>query len=301
MPAHEAVDGRGLEGEPRGDAEVAAAAPQRPEQLGVRLGVHDQHVARGGDELDLAQDVDREPVRARASQPMPPPSASPPTPTSSVSPEVMPRPCGARVAATSPQWAPAPTCTRPSVPASSTSARPDEVDDESAVDGVGAVPAGADGDRDAGGDRGAHRLGDLGRGGRAHDRLGLALAGEHMAPGLVFGGAGRVHALRHPLTQFGDERHAGQSAEAPTSGEPRSGHDCSPAPTLRAGADRAAMPLLAARVRARRVDDPRARERALAPRRVPPRDAAVPAAISIFSSGSAPTSRRRATHFAGST
>ena len=45
---------------------------------------------------------------------MPPPSASPPTPTSRVSPEVMTSPCGASASATSPQVAPLPTRTVPS-------------------------------------------------------------------------------------------------------------------------------------------------------------------------------------------
>ena len=52
------------EAEARHDAEVAAAAPERPEQVAVLLAVHVQRVSPGGDELDREQVVDREPVLA---------------------------------------------------------------------------------------------------------------------------------------------------------------------------------------------------------------------------------------------
>ena len=49
--AHHRAEVVGPEGEPGDDAEVAAAAAQRPEQLGVRVGVDLDHLAGGQDEL----------------------------------------------------------------------------------------------------------------------------------------------------------------------------------------------------------------------------------------------------------
>ena len=47
-----------------GDAEVAAAAAQAPEQLRLRAGVDAQPLPVGGDQVDRAQVVDGEPVPA---------------------------------------------------------------------------------------------------------------------------------------------------------------------------------------------------------------------------------------------
>ena len=47
------------EAEPGDHPEVAAATPQRPEQLGVLLAVGDADLAVGGDDLDLGEVVDR--------------------------------------------------------------------------------------------------------------------------------------------------------------------------------------------------------------------------------------------------
>ena len=57
-----------------GDAEVAAAAAQRPEQVRVRGGVDLQHLAGRRHELDGEQVVGREPVLAPSASPSPPPS-----------------------------------------------------------------------------------------------------------------------------------------------------------------------------------------------------------------------------------
>ncbi len=46
------------------DAEVAATAAQRPEQVGVLVGGHGAHLAVDGDHLHAAQAVDRQPVQA---------------------------------------------------------------------------------------------------------------------------------------------------------------------------------------------------------------------------------------------
>ena len=53
-----------LEAQPRDDAEVAAAAADRPEQVGVPLGVDLQHPAVGGHDLGRQELVDRHPVLA---------------------------------------------------------------------------------------------------------------------------------------------------------------------------------------------------------------------------------------------
>jgi cytochrome c1 len=60
--AEDHVDLVQTETEPRRHAEVAAAAADGPEQLGMRLGVHKQYIAVGGDELGRKQIVDRKPV-----------------------------------------------------------------------------------------------------------------------------------------------------------------------------------------------------------------------------------------------
>ena len=49
------------EPEPRDDAEVPAAAADRPEQVRVRRLVHAEHLARGGHDVRGQERVDREP------------------------------------------------------------------------------------------------------------------------------------------------------------------------------------------------------------------------------------------------
>ena len=71
----------GERGTERGDdAEVAAAAAQRPEQIGVLVRARGDRAAVGQHHVGLEQVVDRQPVLARLRWPMPPPSVSPPTP-----------------------------------------------------------------------------------------------------------------------------------------------------------------------------------------------------------------------------
>ena len=64
-----AVDGRAdlvqAEREPGDDAEVAAAAAERPEQVGVLVAVGGADLAVGGDDLDLLEVVDRPAEAAR--------------------------------------------------------------------------------------------------------------------------------------------------------------------------------------------------------------------------------------------
>ena len=62
----------GLELERRGDAEVAAAAAQPPEQFRIGVGADLEHVAVGGDELDRREVVDR---HAEAAHQPPEPAA----------------------------------------------------------------------------------------------------------------------------------------------------------------------------------------------------------------------------------
>jgi hypothetical protein len=50
--------------EARDDADVPAAAADRPEQLGLAVGVDLEHAAVGGDDLGAEEVVDREPVLA---------------------------------------------------------------------------------------------------------------------------------------------------------------------------------------------------------------------------------------------
>ena len=50
--------------EPRGDAEVAAAAAECPEEVGIGLGCHAEHVSRRSHQLDGQQVVDGEAVHA---------------------------------------------------------------------------------------------------------------------------------------------------------------------------------------------------------------------------------------------
>ena len=57
QPAHDVGERVQPVREGRGDAEVPAAAAQRPEQIGVRVGVDLEHLAVGRDELDREQVV----------------------------------------------------------------------------------------------------------------------------------------------------------------------------------------------------------------------------------------------------
>ena len=63
-PADDRADLLEPEAEPGRDAEVAAAAADRPEQVRVRLGVHAEELAVGGDDLGGEEVVDREAVLA---------------------------------------------------------------------------------------------------------------------------------------------------------------------------------------------------------------------------------------------
>ena len=56
------------------DAEAAAAAPERPEEVRVRLRVGADDLAVGGDDLLADRTLEEESPCVRASQPMPPPS-----------------------------------------------------------------------------------------------------------------------------------------------------------------------------------------------------------------------------------
>ena len=63
-PADHGVERMEREPEPGRDAEVAAAAADRPEQVGLVLGVHAVELAVGGHDLGGQQAVDREAVLA---------------------------------------------------------------------------------------------------------------------------------------------------------------------------------------------------------------------------------------------
>ena len=62
--AHEPVHGMEAGREPRGDAEVAAAAAEAPEEVRLTLGVHRDDVAVRGDHLDCDEGVDGQAVLA---------------------------------------------------------------------------------------------------------------------------------------------------------------------------------------------------------------------------------------------
>ena len=64
MPPTIRVERPHAEAEPGGDAEVAAAAADRPEQVGVGLGVGADELAVGGHDVGREQVVDRQAVRA---------------------------------------------------------------------------------------------------------------------------------------------------------------------------------------------------------------------------------------------
>ena len=73
------------------DTEVAAAAPQRPEEIRVSLLVHVEKLAVGGHHLSREHVVDGEPVPAHEKA-EPPLSVIPPRPTLAVSPSPVARP-----------------------------------------------------------------------------------------------------------------------------------------------------------------------------------------------------------------
>ena len=62
--AEDSVDLVEPETQPGRDPEVAAAAPKRPEEIGVTLLVHHEELAVRGDDLSAEEVVDREPVLA---------------------------------------------------------------------------------------------------------------------------------------------------------------------------------------------------------------------------------------------
>jgi len=90
LAADDCADLLESEPEPCGHPEVAASAPDRPEQVGVRLGVDLQETAVGGDDLGGRESMVRPCFRTR--KPMPPPSVIPPRPTDPVSPNPVARP-----------------------------------------------------------------------------------------------------------------------------------------------------------------------------------------------------------------
>ena len=95
----------------RDDAEVAAAAAQAPEQVGVLAlaGVHEAPV--GGDHVGATRLSQARPC-LRISQPIPPPSVKPATPVVDTSPPVVASACACVSWSTSPQTAPGPTYAR---------------------------------------------------------------------------------------------------------------------------------------------------------------------------------------------
>src|SRR5919108_304757 len=106
------------EAEAGDDAEVAAAAADRPEQVGLRVRIDAEHLAVSGDELGAEQGVDREPV-LRERNPTPPPSVIPATPTEGESPKPVARPWAAAWIVYSPAASPAPAqAVRPSASSS---------------------------------------------------------------------------------------------------------------------------------------------------------------------------------------
>ena len=80
------------EPEAGGDPEVAAAAPDGPEQVGVVLVVDLEDLAVGGDQLGREQVVDGQAVLADQ-EPDPAAEGQPPIPTEPVSPNPVASPC----------------------------------------------------------------------------------------------------------------------------------------------------------------------------------------------------------------
>ena len=187
------------------DAEVAAAAAERPEHVGVLVGGDREHLARRGDELDLAQRVDgealltHEPADAAAEG----------------------EAADAHVAGVARADRQAERCedrgdVRPSgtapdahepVGANLDRGELGEVDDEAVVDRQEAVSAAADGDGQAGCRGEADGRRDLLDGARSHHDLGFADAGEDRGAGVVFGGAGSVRPAGNAFVQLREDRH----------------------------------------------------------------------------------------------
>ena len=97
----------------RDHAEIAAAAPQRPEQ--VRRAPHCSlgDLAVGGDDLGSETRLSAAKPSLREVQPKPAPSVKPATPVAEMMPLGTTRPCGCVAASTSFQVAPGSTRTTP--------------------------------------------------------------------------------------------------------------------------------------------------------------------------------------------
>ena len=100
----------GLELEAGDDAEVATAAAQRPEQVGVLVGAGVNRFAVGKNDSAASSESIVRPWW-RISQPMPPPSVSPPTPVCEIWPAGTASPCPWVAASSSLSRAPPPTRT----------------------------------------------------------------------------------------------------------------------------------------------------------------------------------------------
>ena len=108
---HDRADAVGTKLERGDDAEVAAAAAKRPEQIRVLVGARTHRRAVGEHDLGGQQRVDRSSPWWRMSQPIPPPSVSPPTPVWETWPAGTARPCAWVAASSSARSVPPPTRT----------------------------------------------------------------------------------------------------------------------------------------------------------------------------------------------
>ena len=205
MAADEPVDGNRLEREPCDDAEVATAAADRPEQVGVRIGVDREHLAGRGDELDLAQRVDREALHAHE----PPDAAAEREPAHAdvagvarADAEAVRGECGRDVAPVG-----AAADRDEAVVADLDRRELGEVDDQPVFDGQQPVTAAADGDRLPGRGGPCDGLGDLVGGVRPNDRVWIADAGEDRAAGVELGVAGTEGPAWNAFSQVSEQRH----------------------------------------------------------------------------------------------
>ena len=215
MAADEPIGGNRLEGEPGDDAEVAAPAPHRPEQVGVRIGVDREHLAGRGDELDLAQRVDREALHAHE----PPDAAAEREPAHADVAGVAradAKAVRARAAATSPMGTAADR--DEAVIADVDGRELGEVDDDSVFDGQEPIAAASDGDRLPGRRGPRDSLGDLVGGVRPNDRIRFADAGEGRTAGVELGVAGTKGPAWNAFSQVSEQRHFDSLAAAPTCG-----------------------------------------------------------------------------------
>ena len=206
VAADEPIGWNRLEGEPRDDAEVASAPAHRPEEVGVRLGVDGEHLTGRGDELDLAQRIDREALHAHE-----PPDAT-----------AEREPAHADVAGVARADAEAVRgeCGRDVAPTGTAADRDEavvahldrrelgEVDDQPVFDGQQPVAAASDGDRLPGRRCPRNRLGDLVDGVRPNDRVGFADAGEDGAAGVELGVAGTEGPAWNAFSQVSQQRHS---------------------------------------------------------------------------------------------